>query len=133
MKTIVNPSYPQSELTGKIIGCAFEVHNIIGPGFQEKIYQRSMAIEMSRQGLSFAMEFEHTIFYKGEIVGTRRSDFLVESTINIELKALVEIDDAHFAQALNYLEIYNCQIGLLINFGTKRLEYKRIINAKYRP
>ena len=132
MKTIVNTDYKYSDLTGKIIGCAIEVHNIIGPGFQEKIYQRALAIEMSLQGLSFVEQFSHTVFYKGEIAGGRRSDYIVEGVISVEIKALSQTDDADLNQAINYLEAYRLEIGLLINFGSRRLQVKRVINSKAR-
>lgn len=132
MKTIVNPDYKYSDITGKIIGCAMEVHKFLGPGFQEKIYQRSLAIEMSLQGLNFIREYENVVLYKTEFVGKRRSDFLVDSEISVELKALKAMDDGDLCQAINYLEVYNLEIGLLINFGAKSLEYKRLINAKFK-
>ena len=110
-----------------------EVHKVLGPGFQERIYQRALAIEMSIQGLSFIQEYENTIFYKSEYVGKRRSDFLVESEISVELKAVKQTDDGDLCQAINYLEVYNIEIGLLINFGAKSLEYRRLINAKFKP
>ncbi len=130
MKQIVNEDYKYSAITGKIIGCAMEVHRYLGNGFQEIIYQRALAIEMSRQGLSFAQEFEMTVFYKGEYVGKRRVDFLVEDAVSVELKARTVLDDVHLNQAINYLEVYHIQTGLLINFGAKSLQFKRLINSK---
>lgn len=124
--------YKYSALTGKIIGCAMEVHKILGNGFQEVVYQRALAKEMEIQGLSFSREHDMEIFYKEEKVGTRRVDFLVEGHISVELKAIIVMDDVHFTQALNYLEAYNLEIGLLINFGGKSLQFKRLINAKYK-
>lgn len=108
-----------------------EVHKILGNGFQEVIYQRALAKEMTAQGLSFAREFEMPIFYKEEQIGTRRVDFLIENVISVELKALVKLEDVHLAQAINYLEAYNLEIGMLINFGAKSLEFKRLINPKF--
>ena len=131
-KPIVKSGYKYSELTGKIIGCAMEVHKILGNGFQEVIYQRALAMEMALQGLSFAREFEMPIFYKKEQIGTRRVDFLVEGVISVELKAITKSDDVSLAQAINYLEAYNLEIGLLLNFGAKSLEYRRLINSKYK-
>ena len=130
MKQIVNEDYKYSAITGKIIGCAMEVHRYLGNGFQEVIYQRALAIEMSRQGLSFAREFEMSIYYKEEYIGKRRVDFLVEDAVSVELKAKSELDDVHLNQALNYLEIYHIQTGLLINFGARSLQFKRLINSK---
>jgi len=131
-KSVVQTEYKYSALTGKIIGCAMEVHKILGNGFQEVIYQRALAKEMEIQGLSFSREHDMEIFYKEEKVGTRRVDFLVEGHISVELKAIIVMDDVHFTQALNYLEAYNLEIGLLINFGGKSLQFKRLINAKYK-
>jgi len=128
MKEIVNPSYKHSELTGKIIGCAMKVHSTIGNGFQEVIYQRCLAIEMEKQGLGFSRELTMTIYYDNIDVGTRRVDFLVGELIMVELKALAKLDDIHLAQTLNYLEAYKLETGLLINFGAKSLEYKRVTN-----
>jgi GxxExxY protein len=128
---MIKEQYKYSELTGKIIGCAMEVHKILGNGFQEVIYQRALEKEMALQGIDFSREHEMPIFYKEEQIGTRRVDFLVENVISVELKALVKIEDVHLAQAINYLEAYNLEIGLLINFGAKSLEFKRLINPKF--
>jgi GxxExxY protein len=124
---MIKKEYKYSEITAKIIGCSMEVHKILGNGFQEVIYQRALAKEMNLQGLSFASELEMPIFYKEEQIGTRRVDFLVEEVISVELKALTKIEDVHLAQAINYLEVYNLEIGLLINFGAKSLKYRRLI------
>ena len=128
MKDIVNNSYKYSDLTGRIIGCAMKVHTTLGNGFQEIIYQRCLAIELERQGLLFARELEMTIYYDGINVGTRRVDFLVEKKIMVELKAISILEDVHLAQVLNYLEAYKLETGLLLNFGSRSLEYKRITN-----
>ena len=114
------------ELTHKIIGCAMKVHNTMGNGFQEAIYQRCLAIEMKKQGLNFVREQSMPIYYEGENVGTRRADFLVDGTVLVELKALIEMEDVHLAQGLNYLEAYKKDLGLLINFGARSLEFKRL-------
>jgi GxxExxY protein len=124
---MINEQYKHSELTGKIIGCAMEVHKILGNGFQEVIYQRALAKEMSLQGLSYSREHEMQIFYKGDEIGTRRVDFFVEETIMVELKAVVQLEDVHLAQAINYLEAYGLEIGLLINFGNTSLQFKRVM------
>lgn len=116
------------ELTHKIIGAAMEVHRILGNGFQEVIYQRALELEMNAVGLSFQREYEMDIFYKGDRIGGRRVDFFVENVIMVELKALIKLEDVHLAQAMNYLEAYNVEIGLLINFGAKSLEFKRVHN-----
>lgn len=128
---IINEQYRYSELTGKIIGCAMEVHKILGTGFQEVIYQRALAKEMLLKGLPFQREFEMPIFYKDEQIGTRRVDFLVEGVISVEIKAIKKLEDVELAQAINYLEAYNLEIGLLLNFGAKSLEFKRLINPKF--
>ncbi|MBS1500435.1 MAG: GxxExxY protein [Bacteroidetes bacterium] len=128
MKEIINNSYKHSELTGKIIGCAMKVHSTLGNGFQEVIYQRCLAVEMEMQGLGFARELEMTIYYEGIEVGTRRVDFLVEDAVMVELKAISQLEDVHLAQALNYLEAYKLETALLINFGGRSLEFKRITN-----
>lgn len=128
MKEIINNDYKNSDLTGKIIGCAMKVHRILGNGFQEVIYQRCLAIEMEKEGLKFSRELAMTIYYENIEVGTRRVDFMVADLIMVELKALTKLDDVHLAQALNYLEAYKLETGLLINFGSKSLEFKRITN-----
>ena len=129
-KIIVQDKYPESELTGKIIGCAMEVHKVLGSGFQEVIYQRALAIEMNHQHLAYSREHEMDIFYKGEKIGGRRVDFFVEGKIMVELKAIIQLEDVHLAQAINYLEAYNMSIGLLINFGNKSLQFKRVMKPQ---
>ena len=124
---MIKEQYPESELTGKIIGCAMEVHKILGNGFQEVIYQRALAIEMKKQRLELSREHEMEIFYKGENIGSRRVDFFVEGKIMVELKAIILLEDVHLAQAINYLEAYNMEIGLLINFGSRSLQFKRVM------
>ena len=128
---MIKEQYKYSELTGKIIGASMEVHKILGNGFQEVIYQRALEKQMRLQNVIFDREFVMPIFFKNEQIGTRRVDFLVEKIISVELKAVTKIEDIHLAQAINYLEAYNLEIGLLINFGTKRLEFKRLINSKF--
>ena len=116
--------------TQQIIGCAMEVHKQLGPGFQEVIYQRCLALEFSATGLRFGREIEYPIYYKGRKVGTRRADFIVDSRIVVELKALTALEDVHLVQAKNYVRAYNLEIGLLINFGANRLEFKRLFSQK---
>ena len=116
------------ELTHKIIGCAMEVHKHLGNGFQEVVYQRALAIEMELQNIDFSREQEMTLLYKGHDVGTRRVDFFVENKIMVELKAVIQLEDVHLGQAMNYVEAYLLEIGLLINFGTKSLQFKRVHN-----
>jgi GxxExxY protein len=116
------------DLTHKIIGCAMEVHKHLGNGFQEVVYQRALSIEMKMQGIEFSREFEMKLQYKGYNIGTRRVDFFVENKIMVEIKALINLEDVHLAQAMNYIEAYNLEIGLLINFGAKSLQFKRVHN-----
>lgn len=120
-----------SEITEKIIGCAFKVHSTLGNGFQEVIYQRALEIELTKCSLSFVREFEMPVYYDGVQIGTRRVDFLVDKKISVELKAIIKLEDVHLAQAMNYLEAYNLEIGLLINFGSKSMEFKRLTNKKH--
>ena len=119
------------ELTYKINGCAMKVHNILGNGFQEVIYQRALAIEMQKQGLGFQREMEMKIYYDEFEIGTRRVDFFVEDKIMVELKAVIKLEEVHLAQAMNYCQAYNLPIGLLINFGAKSLEYQKIYNVNH--
>jgi GxxExxY protein len=106
------------------------VHNTLGNGFQEVVYQRCLAIEMEQAGIDFGREVEQTIYYKGITVGTRRADFIVANRVVVELKALIALDDVHIAQAKNYVVSYGFPTGLLINFGARNLEYKRLFNDK---
>ncbi len=119
------------ELTHRIIGCAMKVHSTLGNGFQEKIYQRALAIEMKNQDLAFKREMEMFIYYEGINIGTRRVDFFVEDFVMVELKAIIKLEDVHLAQAMNYCQAYNLPIGLLINFGAKSLEFKRVYNVNH--
>lgn len=117
-------------LTYAVIGCAMEVHTFLGNGFQEVIYQRCLAIEMEKAGIPFQRELPQTIFYKEFKVGTRRADFIVEGTLVLELKAQLQIEGSHLAQVMNYVQAYNMDRGLLINFGAKSLEYKLIFSKE---
>lgn len=121
----------QDEVTYKIIGCAMKVHNNLGAGFQKIIYQRCLAIEFENSGLVFEREKDHLIYYEDIEVGTRRADFVVENKVVVELKALVNLEDVHLAQAKNYTVAYDFPLGLLINFGSQSLQYKLIFNPKY--
>jgi len=120
------------EITHQIIGCAMKVHTTLGNGFQESIYQRCLEIELNKTSLTFTREFTMPIMYEGVQVGTRRVDFLIENEIMVELKAVIELEDVHLNQAKNYLEVYNVESGLLINFGAKSLEFKRLFNNQAR-
>ncbi|MCF6308804.1 MAG: GxxExxY protein [Flavobacteriaceae bacterium] len=119
------------DVTHKIIGCAMKVHAALGNGFQEVIYQRALAIEFTKQGLGYQREMEMTIHYDGIDIGTRRVDFFVEDNIMVELKALIQLEGVHLAQAMNYCQAYNLPIGLLINFGSKSLQFKRVYNVNH--
>jgi GxxExxY protein len=129
---MIKETYKYSAETEKIIGCAMRVHNVLGNGFQEVIYQRCLEIEMAKAGLEFLREVEMSIFYDEIEVGKRRADFLVGGKILLELKALSALENVHLAQGLNYLEAYNLEVGLLINFGAKKLEFKRLTNEHKR-
>ncbi len=107
------------------------VHKALGNGFQEVIYQRALQIEFADNGIGFSREHEMPIYYKQQQIGTRRVDFLVDGVVSVELKAITQLEDVHLAQAINYLEAYDLEIGLLINFGAKSLEFKRLINKKF--
>lgn len=128
MGTKLNADNSINELTHRIIGCAMQVHRILGNGFQEVIYQRALAIEMRYAGLEFEREKEMKIYYRDEEVGTRRVDFFVAAKVMVELKAIEKLEDVHKAQAINYCEAYNIADGLLINFGGKCLDFKRVFN-----
>lgn len=125
MINVIKEEYKHSELTGKIIGCAMKVHSALGNGFQEVIYQRALEIEMKKSDLLFARELEMPVYYDNIQIGTRRVDFFVENKVMVEIKALTTLEDVHTAQAINYLEAYKMEIGLLINFGARSLQFKR--------
>ena len=129
---MIDSKYKYSELTSKIIGCAMTVHKALGNGFQEVIYQRALAIEMELADIWFGREFEMPIYYRDLHIGTRRVDFLVQDTISVEIKAITKLEDVHLAQAINYLEAYNLEVGLLINFGETSLNFKRLTNKKFK-
>lgn len=128
---MIKEEYKYSEITGKVIGCAMRVHTALGNGFQEIIYQRALEIEMTDQSITFSREHEMPIYYKEQQIGTRRVDFLVEGVVSVELKAITNLEEVHLAQAINYLEAYDLEVGLLINFGSKSLQHKRLINKKF--
>ena len=126
--------YKYSDITSQLINAAMEVHRILGTGFQEVIYQRAYEIELILKNLfNVLREVEMQVSYKGQVIGTRRVDFLINDLISIEIKAVTKLEDVHLAQALNYLEAYNLEVGLLINFGANSLEFKRLYNKKYKP
>ncbi|MBP6333825.1 MAG: GxxExxY protein [Bacteroidia bacterium] len=122
-----------SQLTGDIIGYAMTVHKELGNGFQEVIYQRALEIEMNLHLIDFKREFKMPIYYRQKHIGTRRVDFLVSDILSVELKAVIKLEPVHFAQAMNYLEAYNLEIGMLINFGARSLQFHRFTNLKFKP
>ena len=121
------------DLTHRIIGAAMEVHNHLGNGFQEVVYQRALSIEFFLRKIEYEREKVLPLVYKGHDIGSRRVDFFVENRIMLEIKAVITLEDVHLAQAMNYLEAYNMEIGLLINFGARSLEFKRVHNNKSKP
>lgn len=125
--------YKYSDITQLILRAAMNVHGILGNGFQEMIYQKALAIEFGLMGIKFGREISMPVYYKGELLGTRRVDFLVDDKICVELKAATLLDNIHLNQGLNYLEAFNLEVGLLINFGAKSLEWKRLYNSKFKP
>jgi len=127
------PEYKYGDITEKIIGACLRIHNTLGNGFPEVIYQRALALELSAIGLSFQREYDMVIYYMNQKIGSRRVDFLVENKISVELKALLTLENGHLAQAMNYLEVYNLEIGMLINFGGTKLAFHRFTNKKYKP
>ncbi len=129
---MIKPEYRYSELTSRVIGCAMAVHSALGNGFQEVIYQRALKIEMTDHRLSFAREQEMPVYYKGRQIGSRRVDFLMDNAVSVELKAISKLEEVHLAQAINYLEAYDLEVGLLINFGAKSLEFRRVANRIFR-
>ena len=128
---MITEEYKYKDITGRIIGAAMRVHKELGNGFQEVIYQRAIELELPFFDLKFEREFEMPVYYRNHQIGTRRVDFLIEEVISMEMKAIIKLEDVHLAQAINYLEAYNIEVGLLINFGSKSLEIKRLINTKF--
>jgi GxxExxY protein len=125
--------YKHADLTHAIIGACMEVHTHLGNGFQEVIYQRALSIEFKLRGIEHSREHEMEVFYKDHVVGERRVDFFVEGKVMVELKAVSVMTDDHLAQGLNYLEAYNLEVGLLVNFGARSFKCKRLLNKKYKP
>lgn len=130
--TLMIDTYKYSNITQKIIGCAMEVHNTLGNGFQEVIYQRALELELKAIGFRYVREFNMPVMYKNNQIGNRRVDFLINDKISCELKAVIELEKVHIAQAINYLEAYNLEIGLLLNFGNTKLQFHRLVNNKYK-
>ncbi len=122
--------FAHADITRRIIGSAMAVHRALGSGFQEVIYQRALELEMTAQRLEFSREHEMEVFYRGVKIGMRRVDFFVEECVMVEIKALHRLEDVHLAQTINYLEAYDLQIGMLLNFGAQSLEYKRVMRPR---
>ena len=120
-----------NKISGSVIGAAMKVHRVLGRGFQELIYQRALAIEFQNRFIDFEREMSMQIFYEEELIGTRRVDFFVEDFLMVEIKAVSELDDSHLAQTMNYCQVYNLPYGLLINFGSGSLQYKRVYNLNH--
>ncbi len=130
MQTMIDEQYKYSELTGRIIGAAMEVHGTLGNGFQEVVYQRAFSIEMNMRNIDHVRELEMPLSYKGHDIGSRRVDFFVDGKVMVEIKAVIQLEDVHLAQAINYLEAYGIEIGLLINFGSRSLQFKRVMKSQ---
>lgn len=130
--TLINKELKHSDLTGKIIKCCLAVHSNLGNGFQEKIYQRALVIELTEADIAFSREHEMPIYYKQQQIGTRRVDFFVEGKVSLEIKAVIELENGHLAQAMNYLEVYDLEVGLLVNFGATSLQVRRLKNRSFK-
>ena len=128
---MIKEEYKYSDITSKVIKCAFNVHNILGCGFQEIVYQRALAIELELEGVNFIREQEMPVYYKDRKISERRVDFLVEGVVSVEIKALSKLDNRDLAQGINYLEAFKFEVGLLINFGGEKLEFKRLMKNEH--
>ncbi len=127
---MIKEQYIHSDITAEILSIAFEVHKTIGSGFVESIYQKAMIVECNLRGIENDSEIELPVFYKNVKIGSRRADLLIKKIVIVELKAVSELNDNHLAQAINYLEAFNLEVGLLINFGSKSLQFKRVVHPK---
>lgn len=130
MDKIIRTEKEINELTHRVIGCAMEVHNQLGNGFQEVVYQRCLSLEFTMNSIAYQRELEMPLLYKGYDVGTRRVDFFVEDCLMVEIKAIEKIEGVHKAQAINYCEAYCIPDGLLINFGAQSLQFHRVFNKR---
>ena len=118
------------DLTEKIIGCAMKVHRYFGPGFPEVVYKRALMIELKKNSIKFKEEVERDIIYEGKPIHKRRLDLIIEEVVLLELKALKEVDNSETNQTLNYLRVFNIEVGLLLNFGAPSLFFKRFVHTK---
>jgi GxxExxY protein len=119
-----------AEITEKVIGCAMRVHSYFGMGFPEIVYKRSLLVELENSGMHFKSEIEKDIYYQDKFIGKRRLDLIINDKVLIELKAISEIDKRCYNQIMNYLNIFNFEVGLLLNFGADSLQFKRFVNTK---
>ncbi len=117
------------ELTEKIIGCAMKVHRYFGPGFPEIVYKRALMVEFEKIGLLYKQEVEKDIIYEGKLIYKRRLDLIVQNIVLLELKATKEVDNGDYNQIINYLRVFKMEVGLLCNFGTLSLQFKRFIHS----
>ncbi len=130
----MNKTYEEiNQITEKIIGCAYKVSNSLGNGFLEKVYENALAHEMIKSGLLVSQQKPIHVTYDGIIVGEFVADLLVEEHVLVEIKTAKQIDDNHMAQCMNYLKATGLNICLLLNFGSKRLEIKRIVHNLIEP
>jgi len=115
-------------MTEKVIRCAFKVSNTLGCGFLEKVYENALAHELRKSGIQVGQQHDISVHYDGVVVGEYTADLLVEDALLVELKAVKELDDIHWAQCLNYLRATGLRLCLLTNFGKPRLEVRRVVN-----
>jgi len=132
-KTQITPAPPQSvvyahqDLTRSVIGAAMEVHSELGPGFLEKVYETALLSELAARGVRAASQAEIAVQYKGQSAGLYYADLLVDGKVLCEIKAADNLSPAHEAQLIHYLKATGLKVGLLLNFGTKRLQVKRMV------
>ena len=124
----VREEYPLSDITSRIIAAAQEVHRTLGPGYMEVFYQRALGLELPAHSLGFSREVWIDVFYKGKQLGKKRLDFIIEGVM-VEIKAKAALEDVDFVQALSYLKASGFPVGLLLNFGTRSLEIRRLVNT----
>ena len=123
----VKDEYPLSDVTARIIAAGKEVRRTLGPGFEEVIYQRALAVELPAHDLEFSREVWMDVYYKSAKVGSKRVDFVINEVM-VEIKAKSALEDVDLVQALSYLKASGYKVGLLLNFGAKKLQIKRLAN-----
>lgn len=122
-------NYKYASITEKIIGAAMTVHRNLGGGnFTENIFHRALLLELTDMGMLFESEKELPVYYKGKLIGKKRIDVLVDEKVLVELRAVNQLEKIHFNQVINYLKLFNLEVGLLVNFGTESLQIKRFVN-----